>query len=69
MSISWAEPMGVVLIVALLVLVVTPTDRSEHTAQYLVHHTRMVDDKVVWKMDRAIEEALPCAFGKRKSHF
>ena len=69
MSISWAEPRGVVLIVALLVLVITPTDRSEHAAQYLVHHTRMVGDKVVWKMDRAIEEAQPCAFGKQKSHF
>ena len=69
MSISWAEPRGVVLIVALLVLVITPTDRSEHAAHYLAHHTRMVDDKLFWKMDRAIEEALPCAFGKRKSHF
>ena len=47
----------------------TPIDRSEHAAHYLAHHTRMVDDKLFWKMDRAIEEALPCAFGKRKSHF
>ena len=47
----------------------TPTDKSEHAAHYLVHHTRMVGDKVVWKMDRAIEEALPCGFGKRKRRF